>query len=418
MSLQVSPDGAFLIAAYPSKFQVVPTAALESGWVSYKAPNPLTCLAIHPSEPYLATGDSKGVIRLYTCLDPAWWAKRAKLIEKEAAAEKPTFGPPSFAALHWHAHPVADLCFAANGAYLFSGGLESVLVLWQIRSQHKEFLPRLGAPILKLSLAPSTNNRVPEVAATLSDGTVLFISTQNMAIRRSISSVKSGMLLPHREDSDCDILLDAMRAAEDAASARTIPYSYPLAVRPGTSTIVFPSAHPSALQVYDVVTQSYLLELEVAPSNRVAKRKGQDILEPTRIEFVALSPSGEWMATYDSWQTDEFACVACLKLWRKVEHETKYVRRFTGSVSYLRPALSYTLHTKIDSPHVGRVVSLAFSPAKDRNYLMTAGEEGQIKLWSLLADKAKDEQGRLPVILVGGPLNARLQARNGNVLLD
>ena len=34
-----------------------------------------------------------------------------------------------------------------SGAYLYSGGEESVLVFWQIDSNHKQFKPRLGAPI-------------------------------------------------------------------------------------------------------------------------------------------------------------------------------------------------------------------------------------------------------------------------------
>lgn len=34
-----------------------------------------------------------------------------------------------------------------SGAYLYSGGEESVLVFWQVDSNHKQFKPRLGAPI-------------------------------------------------------------------------------------------------------------------------------------------------------------------------------------------------------------------------------------------------------------------------------
>ena len=37
--------------------------------------------------------------------------------------------------------------FTFSGAYLYSGGEESVLVFWQIDSNHKQFKPRLGAPI-------------------------------------------------------------------------------------------------------------------------------------------------------------------------------------------------------------------------------------------------------------------------------
>lgn len=35
----------------------------------------------------------------------------------------------------------------SQGSYILSGGEESVLVLWQFKTHHKQFLPRLGAPI-------------------------------------------------------------------------------------------------------------------------------------------------------------------------------------------------------------------------------------------------------------------------------
>ena len=37
-----------------------------------------------------------------------------------------------------------------SGAYLYSGGEESVLVFWQVDTNHKQFKPRLGAPISRI----------------------------------------------------------------------------------------------------------------------------------------------------------------------------------------------------------------------------------------------------------------------------
>jgi WD40 repeat protein len=41
-----------------------------------------------------------------------------------------------------------------DGAYLLSGAKEAVLVTWQIGNGQKNFLPRLGAPILGISTSP------------------------------------------------------------------------------------------------------------------------------------------------------------------------------------------------------------------------------------------------------------------------
>ena len=39
------------------------------------------------------------------------------------------------------------------GLYLLSGGLENVLVIWQLASQKKDFLPRMGAQIKFISIS-------------------------------------------------------------------------------------------------------------------------------------------------------------------------------------------------------------------------------------------------------------------------
>ena len=40
------------------------------------------------------------------------------------------------------------------GGYLYSGGEESVLVFWQVDTNHKQFKPRLGAPIAQICNSP------------------------------------------------------------------------------------------------------------------------------------------------------------------------------------------------------------------------------------------------------------------------
>ena len=49
--------------------------------------------------------------------------------------------------LHWHAHAVSAVAMSADGVNVFSGGEEGVLVLWQIDTGYKTFVPRLGAAI-------------------------------------------------------------------------------------------------------------------------------------------------------------------------------------------------------------------------------------------------------------------------------
>jgi hypothetical protein len=58
-----------------------------------------------------------------------------------------------------------------SGAYLYSGGEESVLVFWQLDTNHKQFKPRLGAPIAHV--CNSQDDTVIAVCHT-DNGTNLF----------------------------------------------------------------------------------------------------------------------------------------------------------------------------------------------------------------------------------------------------
>lgn len=57
--------------------------------------------------------------------------------------------------IHWHPNPVSDLVFSSEGTYLWSGGLEAVLVQWSLAQiGHKDFFPHLKSPIKYLSISP------------------------------------------------------------------------------------------------------------------------------------------------------------------------------------------------------------------------------------------------------------------------
>lgn len=192
LSLDISPDSNILIAAAGRRVYLLPLADLESGWVTVQDYCQLTAIAIHPTDPLVATGNTEGQIKFHYCLDPAWFADRAR-VQQNTGEKHVMAPPPASAMLHWHAHPVGAMYFTPNGASLLSGGEEGVMVNWKLRSGgQKDFLPRLGGPIVGLSVTQGTSAAGQEIAVTLSDGTILFIASQNMTVKRSIAGVKWG----------------------------------------------------------------------------------------------------------------------------------------------------------------------------------------------------------------------------------
>lgn len=179
VAMSISPSGSWLVVVAGHKAYVSMTSSLESGFTKFVSPEKLTCLAFHPVDDYFATGDVQGQIRLWYCLN-SLLSFSALGGEKRAQTT----------VMHWHAHAVSSLAFTPNGAYLLSGGEESVLVIWQLQSGKREYVPRLGSPLLHVSVRRSST--AEEYLIGLSDGTYVFVDASSLSVSRTISRMKLG----------------------------------------------------------------------------------------------------------------------------------------------------------------------------------------------------------------------------------
>ena len=388
-ALGISPNGKWLVVIGNRKVQVANTSNLRSGFTKFSttaqgdAGDRMTCLAFHPTEEArIVTGDDKGRIRVWYCLDEKLIAQAAGNNASSASLE--AYAPSTV--LHWHAHAVSSLAFTPNGAHLLSGGEEGVLVVWQLHSSggagtSKEFVPRLGAPVTSIAVANGLNGREQEYALGLADGTVTFVGAMQLKPTRSFSRIKI--------DTSRHAAASSSVADPVADGTPTVP----LAIHPATGNLVLASGHPSSIQFYDAERNVNAMELEIAPSNRIS-RADEEPIEPTRVEKVVFSPSpsehtgerGEWMVTFDSRNLDDededdepvvpgaqVLSESSLKFWR-----------------WDRSARRYMLNTRIDAPHAGkRVTSLAFSPAGAGDLLITTGRDGRTRSWTVMSRTLK-----------------------------
>ncbi|KAK0456061.1 WD40-repeat-containing domain protein [Armillaria borealis] len=342
--LAFSSSGEWLVATAGHKAYVTSLSSPNPQFTKYVSPERLCCLAFHPSEDYFATGDGKGNIRLWYCLND-------QVNVKTVGVEKKT----QTSSFHWHAHPVSSLAFTSNGAYLLSGGEEAVLVMWQLETGKKEFVPRVGAPISTVSLSKAGNEE--EYLLGLVDGTYLFIGAASLKISRSYSRIRL----------DPSVLQSGASTSKITAS--------PIVAHAATSTLILPSSHPSSLQIYSPTSSKFVSELEVSPSNRVA-RKDEKPLEPAKIERTVVNSSGEWMATIDRREGDSNS------------HGEIYLKFWWWD----RKAGFWILNTRIDRPHgLSKVTDIAFSPSRDSASMLlaTTGEDNNIKTWSVRTSKDK-----------------------------
>lgn len=141
----------------------------ESRFRCYVTPEKITCLAFHPTEGCIATGDERGRITLWYCF--------GKNVDR-----------PVTTTMHWHAHQVAALAFTSDGTYLLSGGEESVLVIWQLQTGFKQFLPRLGSEIKHITVSPDQGL----YAIGHQDNSINIIRSVDLKIKTVIQGLKFG----------------------------------------------------------------------------------------------------------------------------------------------------------------------------------------------------------------------------------
>lgn len=214
LQLSISPRGDYVALLGP---KILKLYRLEDKQLIYLRTYSLlrlaTCLNFHPIETILAVGDEKGQITFYHFL----------VEDQNHSVNVKTI-------YHWHAHKVKSLVFSGDGAYMISGGEEGVLVIWQLASGSKQFLPRLGAHITALSMSGDQSL----YAVSLEDNSIQVISSANLIVKFTVQGVKYD---------------------QHQTSSRLL-----LMVEPRNHTAVF-NGIPDSLQFYNLKTDSQLMQV-------------------------------------------------------------------------------------------------------------------------------------------------------------
>lgn len=280
-----------------------------------------TCASFHPSEACVAAGESKGKIVLWQGLDQ--------------------LDNPITMVIHWHAHPVGDVAFSNDGSTIFSVGEEGVLVQWQYRTHHQQFLPRLGTSILHIAISPDDSL----TAVSHKDNIIRVISNVLNDVQRSIQGF--------------------MQIQNPSLGISFDPLSKALVT----------DKRIGGLQFYLPQTDHHIFSLDVVRQNYVPPKSDESPLVYTQIDHVAFSDDGSWLATVESRDDEQNAMELRLKFW---EYKKNHKR--------------YDPNTCVDLPHDKRIVALKFQPPQKVSsaYLaMTAGEDGKFKIWVLAEEVIK-----------------------------
>ncbi|CAH1179534.1 unnamed protein product [Phaedon cochleariae] len=235
-----------------------------------------TCVACHPSEQIVLTGDSTGRVLVWQ-----------NLFSKEKIQT----------VFHWHTLPVRTVCFSTSGSYFYSGGEECVLVKWQLENVNdKKFVPRLAAEINQIVVA---NNNLYVAVATQDNAIKIFDSTLNQ-----LTLIQHLVLGQHY---DSGIVYD-----------------------PRTKALIM-NGNKGQLQFYTPEDMSLLYSVDIVGQNKVTNERECVILN-TEITKVAISQSGLWLASVEERKDIDFHNEIRLKFWNF--DESKQTFTLNTSIEY------------------------------------------------------------------------------------
>ncbi|XP_020595529.1 WD repeat-containing protein 75-like, partial [Phalaenopsis equestris] len=293
----------------------------------------LSTFAFHPTERVVAGGDVTGRVLIWREFGQKKFSKNLVARDEE---EKPGVrdddDADSCTTWHWHANEVKFLYFSSDGAYLYSGGKEGVIVVWQLDTGKKKFKPRLGAPLITFTDSPD-----PHLSClSCSDNQIHLVKMPTMEIIKSISGIK-------------------------------LPFSFPDSCECSTNEFAFHNeAGLVALRTEDYCIQFFSLfdNMEVSQV-QVCERNFQPVDDVTVfVALIALSSDGSMMSTVDvKLPEEDLGGLVTLKFW--------------SGGSRLG---EYALSTVIFEPHSNAQISaIAFRPGHSMAVSSSLG--GNFKVW-------------------------------------
>jgi NET1-associated nuclear protein 1 (U3 small nucleolar RNA-associated protein 17) len=279
------------------------------------------------------------------------------------------------------------------GNYVISGGAENVLVLWQLDTSAKQFLPHLSAAIENIAVAPSGSS----YAVHNSNNSVTVISTLDFQPTFHVS----GIQLPVRKDLAIpDVARVTTKNGLDPISRRP-PITTSLS-QPGCLLVAVPAISTSPTDGASCASAVYLQTYDIRSGSSVSKQaltrtkltdrttgpEGNVIQEPD-VVLLRTSHDGKWLATADEWapptrdykptSVDEAATTSAVQ--SRIEVYLKFWLWNDG------PKI-WELATRIDMPHppdarnsgsLGRILDLVEEPS--RLGFITLGDDATVRVW-------------------------------------
>ncbi|KAI9817089.1 MAG: hypothetical protein M1827_001201 [Pycnora praestabilis] len=340
----------------------------------------------------VAVGGAKGIIYLHEDL-------LNKLTQNERQSQSKGGLKMAPRQMHWHREGVSTLKWSLDGNYIISGGLETVLVLWQLDTGKRQYLPHLTSAIESLVVSPTGAS----YAVRLADNSTMVLSTTELKPTANIPGIqaRTHTIQPFSKGSETAVDLIEL---ERTANMTVQLYRTPSAIHPLSSThllLAVPASQPSVpkplfhaqapyLQTFDLASARHITRQALARTNATVTNIGPEankIGEPD-VKHLKISHDGHWLATVDEWtplhRDIKYVAVDGQDV---LEEQSRRREVFLKFWAWDTGRSEWALVTRVDAPHstsdggigVGRVLDLGVDPSGLG--FATIGEDGALRIW-------------------------------------
>ncbi|KAJ5806940.1 hypothetical protein N7474_010532 [Penicillium riverlandense] len=288
----VAADGHNLIMGTTTSLDLESIQSVQYTWKEASLPVHAKCFHIRDSAPEarntlqgsnpldLAVGESGGSILVYQdVLNTLFGQESGRDMEKKSVARK----------LHWHRGPVNAVRWSKDGNYIMSGGEESVMVLWQLDTGRKQFLPHLSSPVCNIVVSPEGDSYVVKLA----DNSVMVLSAREL----QPSATVTGLQLCPEPSSTSSPVVAALHPQRPEQLLVAVPASHQ------SSQHDSQPASRAVLQTYDIRSNCHIARQALTRTNATTLSigpEGSPILAPD-VKYLDVAHDGKWLATTDTW---------------------------------------------------------------------------------------------------------------------
>ncbi|RKF55297.1 U3 small nucleolar RNA-associated protein 17 [Erysiphe neolycopersici] len=313
--------------------------------------------------------------------------------------------------LHWHRHAVHSVKWSLDGNYIISGGEETVLVLWQLETGKRQFLPHMSSIIDNIVVSP----RGSAYAIQLSDNSIMVLSTADLLPKTYISGIQAPII------QSSNLMKSRILKARGKSWLKPLIQRVPATVNPVITSQVLLAVGSLGeveakkslvmsnpfLQTFDLtvcksistqaLTRTNITNVNAAPTAHC-------LIEP-RVTHLKISFDGLWLATVDQWTPPDndydFLQYSGQDLSTEIDHWREICLKFW---QFNTSTKLWELVSRIDKPHLhsdgsgesGKILDLVAKPGLQQ--FTTIGSDRTVKTWS---PKSRERNG----VLVRGSMN-------------